>query len=598
MTPGVFRGALAYELDDGRRFEVRRDFSTTDVLTQLIDADAWRRRLRPVRARTARQRPLRAQAPGHVAQRFRELRLHLTGRDLRAGQERPDRDRRRHRRPRRLRPPRRLRREGDRRARDRRRQDRLATAPAPPTSRSPATTSVAPKKNSPPPTQARHSLAEKASRLDGSAGERPSARRAGRRTPSAPPSAPRSTRLRDQLRRSTKPKRFSAEPPPASLSWRRTPAAPSPPCATRSWPCAARSRACSSRSRSYANPARTASLPNSPTTSASNTKPSATPPAPSPKSRSVPSKPSPTPALTLKVWGWAPALTPEASWPPFPASSAPLRDHRPRNRCDPPPRRGAACCAHGGGAKGRGAIDPRRGAACCAHRGGAWGCRATTPAPLAAPNGVGIPQPDAIALLEKHRRYLTLRPLIEEGARLDTQIEAETMAADALKAQLRSVLRAAGVDSERLTDALAAFEDALPEARRPPGVRNRRRRSRTPSRPPPRRPHPRRTRRIAGRTRGAYGGYCPSPRAVRAPVLTRPPLPRATRPHRTIRAPAATPRRSRGHTARRGGEAHPRPLPPARRDRGRDRALGAPRSRGWRRPAPPCSWPEPRSKRR
>ncbi len=34
---GVYRGALSYELDDGKRFEVRRDFSTTDVTTQLLD---------------------------------------------------------------------------------------------------------------------------------------------------------------------------------------------------------------------------------------------------------------------------------------------------------------------------------------------------------------------------------------------------------------------------------------------------------------------------------------------------------------------------------------------------------------------------------
>lgn len=32
-----FRGCLEYELEDGRRFEVRRDFSTADVETQLID---------------------------------------------------------------------------------------------------------------------------------------------------------------------------------------------------------------------------------------------------------------------------------------------------------------------------------------------------------------------------------------------------------------------------------------------------------------------------------------------------------------------------------------------------------------------------------
>jgi DNA repair exonuclease SbcCD ATPase subunit len=35
---GVYRGALAYELEDGRRFEVRRDFSTTDIVTRVHDA--------------------------------------------------------------------------------------------------------------------------------------------------------------------------------------------------------------------------------------------------------------------------------------------------------------------------------------------------------------------------------------------------------------------------------------------------------------------------------------------------------------------------------------------------------------------------------
>ena len=34
---GVYRGSLEYEMDDGRDFEVRRDFTTADVPTQLID---------------------------------------------------------------------------------------------------------------------------------------------------------------------------------------------------------------------------------------------------------------------------------------------------------------------------------------------------------------------------------------------------------------------------------------------------------------------------------------------------------------------------------------------------------------------------------
>lgn len=35
---GPYRGSMQYELDDGRRFEVRRDFGSQDVLTQVIDA--------------------------------------------------------------------------------------------------------------------------------------------------------------------------------------------------------------------------------------------------------------------------------------------------------------------------------------------------------------------------------------------------------------------------------------------------------------------------------------------------------------------------------------------------------------------------------
>lgn len=34
---GLYRGSLEYEMEDGRRFEVRRDFSTGDLPTQLID---------------------------------------------------------------------------------------------------------------------------------------------------------------------------------------------------------------------------------------------------------------------------------------------------------------------------------------------------------------------------------------------------------------------------------------------------------------------------------------------------------------------------------------------------------------------------------
>lgn len=39
---GDYRGLLEYELADGRRYEVRRDFSTTDIPTQLIDLTSGR----------------------------------------------------------------------------------------------------------------------------------------------------------------------------------------------------------------------------------------------------------------------------------------------------------------------------------------------------------------------------------------------------------------------------------------------------------------------------------------------------------------------------------------------------------------------------
>lgn len=35
---GAYRGSLAYELEDGRTFEVRRDFTSSDVITQVLDA--------------------------------------------------------------------------------------------------------------------------------------------------------------------------------------------------------------------------------------------------------------------------------------------------------------------------------------------------------------------------------------------------------------------------------------------------------------------------------------------------------------------------------------------------------------------------------
>lgn len=71
-----------------------------------------------------------------------------------------------------------------------------------------------------------------------------------------------------------------------------------------------------------------------------------------------------------------------------------------------------------------------------------------------------VSQADAIALLDKHRRYLTLRPLIDEAKRLEQQIDGEMTSAGALEMQLRSLLRAGGIENTSLDAALAAFTDA------------------------------------------------------------------------------------------------------------------------------------------
>jgi uncharacterized protein YhaN len=71
-----------------------------------------------------------------------------------------------------------------------------------------------------------------------------------------------------------------------------------------------------------------------------------------------------------------------------------------------------------------------------------------------------ISQPDAIALLEKHRRYLTIRPLIEDANRLDSQLAAETASAAAIETQLRALLRNAGIEAASLEGGIGAFAEA------------------------------------------------------------------------------------------------------------------------------------------
>lgn len=85
--------------------------------------------------------------------------------------------------------------------------------------------------------------------------------------------------------------------------------------------------------------------------------------------------------------------------------------------------------------------------------------RRPAPAEEHEPPAVALPQTDALALLEKHRRYLTLRPLIEDAARLDRQIEAETDSRDVIERRLSAQLGSAGVAEPSLPEALAAFEE-------------------------------------------------------------------------------------------------------------------------------------------
>jgi Uncharacterized conserved protein len=71
-----------------------------------------------------------------------------------------------------------------------------------------------------------------------------------------------------------------------------------------------------------------------------------------------------------------------------------------------------------------------------------------------------VTQAEAIALLERHRRYLSLRPVIEEIARLDSQIDGEAASLGAIEARLRSLLTGAGIATASLGAALAAFEES------------------------------------------------------------------------------------------------------------------------------------------
>jgi len=71
-----------------------------------------------------------------------------------------------------------------------------------------------------------------------------------------------------------------------------------------------------------------------------------------------------------------------------------------------------------------------------------------------------LSQGDAFALLEKYWRFLSLRPRVEEGARIDAQVEGEEKALESIENRLRAALSGAGIEVTSLDEALGAFEDA------------------------------------------------------------------------------------------------------------------------------------------
>jgi DNA repair exonuclease SbcCD ATPase subunit len=80
--------------------------------------------------------------------------------------------------------------------------------------------------------------------------------------------------------------------------------------------------------------------------------------------------------------------------------------------------------------------------------------------PEAPPEEPAVSHTEAIALLEKHRRYLSLRPVIEEVARVGSQIDAEEASCGVIDARLRSLLAGSGIATTSIAEALVAFEEA------------------------------------------------------------------------------------------------------------------------------------------
>jgi hypothetical protein len=71
---------------------------------------------------------------------------------------------------------------------------------------------------------------------------------------------------------------------------------------------------------------------------------------------------------------------------------------------------------------------------------------------------ISISAEDARALLERHRRYLTLRPRVEAAQRLATELSGQERALETMEGQLRSLLASASIEGHSIEHGLAAFE--------------------------------------------------------------------------------------------------------------------------------------------
>ncbi len=67
---------------------------------------------------------------------------------------------------------------------------------------------------------------------------------------------------------------------------------------------------------------------------------------------------------------------------------------------------------------------------------------------------------EAQALIEKHRRFLTLRPLIDKATGLAKRIDEEEASVGANETQLRALLRTAGIEMASLSAGVEAYADA------------------------------------------------------------------------------------------------------------------------------------------